>query len=176
VAQVPESGRVEIAVCDNVVYVKAVGKCLQKQGIALHEFASAMRKAGCREVILDLNECAGMDSTFMGTVMSMKTSFQDADGLKVINMNPACEKQLKGVGLLALLDVSRKAVVMPHLRLKKLGDPAYGALERMEIILKLHKELVEQNPDLNGEFGPCIEAIEQEIDERKRDGDGKAKS
>lgn len=171
-----DAGRVEVAACGNVIYARAVGKCLQKQGIAFYEFASAMRKAGCREIILDLSECSGMDSTFMGAVMSVKTIFDDADGLKIVNMCQACEKHFRGIGVLGLLDLAPGPVAFPPVRLIRLGDPAYGELGRMDVILKVHKRLVELNSDLQAQFGECIRAIEDELRERRKADDGKGKT
>jgi hypothetical protein len=59
---------IQVGVCGPSVWVKVEGKGSFLNSDNLKEFAREMLDQGYREFVVDLADCAMMDSTFMGTM------------------------------------------------------------------------------------------------------------
>src|SRR5215470_13134450 len=59
---------IQVGVCGPTVWVKVEGKGSFPNSDNLKEFARGMLDHGYREFVVDLADCAMMDSTFMGTL------------------------------------------------------------------------------------------------------------
>jgi len=50
------------------VYIRVIGRGSFQNSRPLERFTANMIESGCRQFVLDLEQCAGMDSTFMGVL------------------------------------------------------------------------------------------------------------
>ncbi|MEQ1854223.1 MAG: STAS domain-containing protein, partial [Chthoniobacteraceae bacterium] len=86
------------------VRIRVEGKGTFQTSPGLREFARRMIEEGRRKIIIDLEGCTGMDSTFMGTLAGIAMRLREAGGgdLWVINRSPRSAELLGGLGLDAL--------------------------------------------------------------------------
>ena len=86
------------------VWIRVEGKGSFQNSPALKEFSRKMLDEGRRQFIVDLKNCASMDSTFMGTLAGIAMRLREAGngGLWVVNRNARNADLLAGLGLAAL--------------------------------------------------------------------------
>jgi len=60
--------KILVSCVDRIVWIRVEGNGSSSDSTALKEFAREMIHRGAREFIVDLCNCAAMDSTFMGTL------------------------------------------------------------------------------------------------------------
>jgi anti-anti-sigma regulatory factor len=66
-----------VSCADRVVWVRVEGNGLSTNSTALKDLAKKMIHRGARDFIVDLCNCATMDSTFMGTLAGSLQGAQD---------------------------------------------------------------------------------------------------
>ncbi len=86
------------------VWIRVESRGSFQNSPALKEFSRKMIGEGRREFIVDLKNCATMDSTFMGTLAGLAMRLRDmgTGSLWVINRNERNAELLAGLGLESL--------------------------------------------------------------------------
>jgi len=162
-------GGYEVAVDKRTVYVRAKGLASMTNCLCVRDFIEDMLDEGRRIIVMDLAECTGMDSTFMGVLAGAASYPRDTGtakvGLAVINANASLIKLLTSVGLNELVLINPKHTETPNVAYYHLG--AQGSEEeRIALVRDAHQHLLKtskQNEDL---FGDLVEVLEAEM--RKR--------
>ena len=92
---------IQVGVNGPAVWVKVAGKGSFLNSGNLKEFAREMIERGYRKFIVDLNDCATMDSTFMGTMAGVALRLKELGGgdLRVVHCPPRSHELLSGLGL-----------------------------------------------------------------------------
>jgi anti-anti-sigma regulatory factor len=87
--------------------VKVEGKGSFLNSDNLKEFARAMLDQGYREFVVDLADCAMMDSTFMGTMARLALRLRELrDGhLHIVHCGSRNQQLLSGLGLDRIFDI-----------------------------------------------------------------------
>jgi len=91
------------------VHVRVVGRGTFQNGQPLRRYAQDMLAQGCDEFFVDLNQCQGMDSTFLGVLagIGLKLSQTDAKGrVHIVNVSARNMELLQTLGLDRLFDVN----------------------------------------------------------------------
>lgn len=163
----PTQGHFEVAVCDDTLYVRAVGLASMYNSSSLEAFANQQLAAGCRHVIFDLGECSGMDSTFMGVMAGLVKGEGDLPPprVTVVNAGPRNLRLLEGVGLTEVVKVIRDWMASPGLETEILHNDLSGE-ERLELVRRAHQKLIELNPKNREAFAPYLRLIEEELKKR----------
>ncbi len=101
----PTGDRVWVALHKRVALIRVEGRGSFKSSTALKEFGRAALAEGCNTAVLDMGDCVGMDSTFMGTLAGFATRLRQIEqgAMALINMNPRVR------GLVATLGLDRLA-------------------------------------------------------------------
>ena len=137
--------------------VRVRGRGSFKVGPALKQFGQSAIQGGCKHFIIDMDECVGMDSTFMGVLAGLAGRLKHDTGGRMVMMNLS----IKTLALLQTLGLDR--VIETHLEgcitgdLKKhLSDVVdMSALEgsfqdrklTLETMLAAHEDLIKVSPD-----------------------------
>src|SRR5947208_15784463 len=89
------------------VWVRVEGKGNVLYGGSLKEFALEMVNRGYREFVIDLEHCAMMDSTFMGTIAAVALRLKELGHghLHVIRCGDRSRHLLSGLGLDQIFDI-----------------------------------------------------------------------
>jgi anti-sigma B factor antagonist len=93
----------------NEVHVRIVGRGTFQNGQPLRRYATEMLARGCEHFFVDLNQCQGMDSTFLGVLAGIGLRLMQsgrAGKVHVINVSPRNIELLQTLGLDRLFDVN----------------------------------------------------------------------
>lgn len=140
---------IDVAIRDRNAYVRVHGRGTFKMGPSLKEFGMAAVDRGCTRILVEMADCTGMDSTFMGTLAGLAVQIEKCSGA-VILLN-ATEKNkllIKMLGLTRLVkfDVDIGAETnMPAMaeRLPVQNDKR----ELTEVMIHAHEVLVDVAPE-----------------------------
>jgi anti-anti-sigma regulatory factor len=127
---------------------------------------------GIRDLVVDLECCPMMDSTFLGTLTGTALNLMEQGGgsLSVLNANPRNQQLLTELGLNHLLELDVEGTAWPDERREACAQlstcneaKANGKEESAQHVLDAHQTLAELNPENRGRFRDVIHFLEQEI-------------
>jgi anti-anti-sigma factor len=93
----------------NDVHVRIVGRGTFQNGQPLRRYATEMLARGCEHFFVDLNQCQGMDSTFLGVLAGIGLRLSQgghAGKVHVLNVSARNVELLQTLGLDRLFDVN----------------------------------------------------------------------
>ena len=151
-----------VSCVDRIVWVRVEGNGSSTNSTALKDFAKKMIHRGAREFIVDLCNCAAMDSTFMGTLAGISIWLRElGEGcLSVVNPNKRNAESLCSLGLNQLSNVSVSAI-------KKDGQTFAIPLDddrttRTETMVEAHEALIKAVPENLLKFKDVIQYLKEE--------------
>ena len=88
------------AVVDDTAYIIVRVRATFKISPAFKQFCVAMMESGVKCLVLDMQDCSGMDSTFMGVVAGLANRLRRQDGtVMMINLSPHLRGLIETLGL-----------------------------------------------------------------------------
>lgn len=157
---------VEVAIRDQEAFIRVHGRATFKIGPSLKQFGVMAMERGCRRFIVEMENCVGMDSTFMGILAGLATTLKKSEGDVVLrNLS---EKNLFLVNMLGLthlvaIDNSAKTVIaMPtsgHILTQSSGDKK----QMTEIMIDAHETLIEAAPDNIIKFKDVLAYLKEDL-------------
>ncbi|MEK7269464.1 MAG: STAS domain-containing protein [Planctomycetota bacterium] len=121
---------------------------------------------GVRRLWLDLRQCPGIDSTFMGVLAGF---LREGVEVQVFGVGPRAQEQMEAVGLDRLVQFVSDP---PETGLPPLEPhPAQGLppASTVPFIEQAHRSLASSSPEADRLYSPFLKRLE---DERKRSGQG----
>src|SRR6516165_12111366 len=99
---------IQVGVSGPAVWVRVEGKGSFLNSGNFKEFAREMIDRGYREFVIDLHDCAMIDSTFMGTMagLALRLKALGQGHLRVIHCGERSRQLLSGLGLDQLFQIS----------------------------------------------------------------------
>ncbi len=170
----PEEDRIEVAIMDRAVYLKPLGFATQHNSLGIPDFVRAMFRAGCNSVAIDLAECKGMDSTFLGVIADAAIGAPHRPGrtVVVLNAHEAFIRQLQCIGLLPMICLHRERVEPPaQIQLCQIDSIEFpkSGYQRLQKVKHLHEQLAGLNKKNRRLFGPFVAMLQEELQlERER--------
>ena len=155
-----QDGRYLVATSSEAVYLRVVGLGTMRNCVAFKRFADEVRAGGCDKFVIDLAQCQGFDSTFMGVLLGLvfaKTT------VVVINVSPQHRELLRGVGLHRLLRLCDSTVETPEFHLKELEIAPASAASRARVMLSAHENLAKVDRRNEEKFGTFIRALREDL-------------
>ena len=156
--------------------VRVLGRGSYRISPALKEFGTVVLDQGAEGIVLDMSECVGMDSTFMGVLAGLAVRFkkeQRSPGAVVlIHLSPKLKRLLGTLGLDRLVEVHLAGHVPEELAalsgegLQKDGVQVNTNADRsdqMETMLQAHEDLVNALPENMPQFKDVIEFLRQDV-------------
>jgi len=155
---------------------------LRVEGSATHENTGSMRdflhrrfEKGYRTFVVDLENCPGVDSTFIGMLYALATQLARVDEtgtVEVINAAGRNERSIRKLGLdhRILIDSEgsrwsrERELVRENLKLPN-HCPPLSKRERAEMVLEAHEALVAANEENEKRFCDVVEFLRQELEE-----------
>jgi hypothetical protein len=127
-----------------------------------------MIEKGYAQVVFDLEDCAGMDSTFLGVIAGVATWDR---GLKppavtIVNASQNNAQLIEGVGLNELVEMCAGRVEPPGVRLETLQERTRED-ERLELLRVAHEKLIAIDERNEEAFGHFLRALQAEIERRR---------
>ena len=155
---------IRVARTKDAVFVGVVGLGNMNNSITFRAFADRMVSTGYRRFVVDLADCRGMDSTFLGILFSLTQTPPGTDRAEVIVVNPSPTtlKLLEEVGLNAVLKVKREATSVPSLSFEVLEEST-DPDRRLQTIREAHENLLRLDRKNEEQFGPFLKALSKEL-------------
>lgn len=163
-------GRVE-----DVFWLRIEGKGTFQNSLQVKEAVQKAVSQGSRQIVVDLERCPIMDSTFLGTLTGAAISLRDfPDGkVSVINANPRNLQLMSSLGLDFILEVDTDGSKWTDQRRRAtsmLGLCSEAAStdrqDQAEHVLEAHQVLADISPDNQCRFQDVIEFLEKELEDR----------
>ncbi|MBF0197305.1 MAG: STAS domain-containing protein [Planctomycetes bacterium] len=140
-----------------LIRVKGLGSMNNSNGF--YRFISEGHKKDFTDVCINLEDCDGMDSTFMGTLLLIHEETTNHDGnMVLINVSDYNRSKLDELGVGQFLDIGKKLEVPPELEYAPLPSEDDNN-ERMALVLRAHEELIKKNTDNEKKFGVFINSL-----------------
>jgi anti-sigma B factor antagonist len=160
---------IQVGVSGPTVWVKVEGKGSFLNSGNLKEFAREMLDRGYREFVVDLADCAMMDSTFMGTMASVALRLKELGHghLHVVHCGNRSQELLSGLGLDQIFDIHPNGA-RAH-ECEALGRPPRGRSpeaqkqEQTETMLEAHEALCEAAPENLFRFKDVLDYLKQDL-------------
>jgi anti-sigma B factor antagonist len=160
---------IQVGVRGPTVWVKVEGKGSFLNSGNLKEFAREMLDRGYREFVVDLAECAMMDSTFMGTMASVALRLKELGKghLHVVHCRNRSQELLCGLGLdqiFAIHDNGAHAPKCEMLEETPRGQSSEAEKkEQAETMLEAHEALCEAAPENLFRFKDVLDFLRQDL-------------
>ena len=144
-----------IYVCcaDSAVYLRVSGRGTFKNSVPLRVYVQRMLARGVRRFVVDIGECSGMDSTFMGTLTGIFTRLREAGGgsLDVINVSEKNRELLTELGLDQLFTIHSDAADFEKMaQAEPLVSPEkITSADVHKTVLDAHRSLAEEGHEDN---------------------------
>lgn len=166
---------VKVAVANGVGHAKVFGRGSFKISASIKEFGQALLTAGVNQMVIDLEHCVGMDSTFMGVTAGLCNRFHQKDGGKVmmIHCSEKIKRLMSTLGLDRLVDeVNREqdaagGCLPADADLEELAPKQESAIESAETMLEAHENLVRVHPDNELRFQDVLEYLREDIQRQR---------
>jgi anti-sigma B factor antagonist len=159
---------IQVGVNGSTVWVKVEGKGSFLNSGNLKEFAQEMVNRGYREFIIDLEGCAMMDSTFMGTMAGMALRLKELGHghLHVVHCGTRSYELLSGLGLDQIFDIHANGEASPECELLK-SKPGSAAdaqkKEQARTMLDAHEALCQAAPENFSRFKDVLDYLKQDL-------------
>jgi anti-anti-sigma factor len=148
----------------HAVTFRVEGRATMNQSLPLRQCAERLIAAGVSQVRVDLRACSYVDSTFVGTLLTLKKATdRHAGHFSLVMPSPACGKILQQMGLMDLLP-AESSELDPDAEWSDLAVPPADPTSFRQNVAEAHKELA----DLPGTTGKQFEAVMRCIEQTAR--------
>ena len=157
--------RVEVAIRDRDAFVRVHGRGTFKIGPSLKQFGVAAIERGCSRVIFEMQDCVGMESTFMGILPGLATTLKKTTGEVVLrNLTDKNLFLIRMLGLVHLVRVDDQGQA-------QIAEPTYGHSlspmgdrhEMTETMITAHEALIEAAPDNIVKFKDVLAYLKEDL-------------
>ena len=151
------------------VWVRVEGKGNFLNSGSLKEFAQEMVNRGYREFVIDLQNCAMMDSTFMGTLAAVALRLREIGQghLHVVHCGDRSRELLSGLGLDQIFEIRSNGAVPPPECEEMKENARDGAevkkKEQTETMLEAHQALCDAAPENISRFKDVLDYLKQDL-------------
>ena len=134
------------------------------------EFARQMVERGYREFVVDLDKCAMLDSTFMGTMAGVALRLKELGQghLRVVHCGQRSHELLSGLGLDQLFSIQANGKSAPECEPlsseSKAETPEEKKKEQKKEMLDAHEALCEAAAENIPRFKDVLEYLKQDLD------------
>ncbi len=162
---------IQVGVNGSSVWVRVAGRGSFLNSGSLKEFAREMVNRGFREFVFDLQDCAMMDSTFMGTMAGMALRLKELGQgrLHVIHCGQRSRDLLSGLGLDQIFDIRGNGPTAPECEALPQANGASpeaskdAKQEQASTMLEAHEALCEAAPENLTRFKDVLEYLKHDL-------------
>ncbi len=165
---------IQVGVNGQTVWVKVEGKGSFLNSGNLKEFTSEMVKRGYREFVVDLADCATMDSTFMGTIAGLALRLKEIGHghLDIVHCGQRSHDLLCGLGLDQIFSIHANGTAGPQCELLQREPTAQTAEEKKQEnakqMLDAHEALCEAVPENLARFKDVLDYLKHDLHQEPR--------
>ena len=160
---------IQVGVRGPTVWVKVEGRGSFLNSGNLKEFAREMLDRGYREFVVDLADCAMMDSTFMGTMASVALRLKEIGHghLHIVHCGNRSQQLLSGLGLDQIFDIESDGASSPECAALDQANKEQSSnsrkMDQAETMLEAHEALCEAAPENIFRFKDVLDFLRQDL-------------
>ncbi len=159
----PGGDCLRVSRAEDAVLIQVVGLGTMFLAPTLQALVESELRAGFRNFVVDLQECGGMDSTFMGTFIGLSTQVRNSYGwFYLVHVSDENMRLLKMLGVIHMVSVHAGEFPFAEGETTIL-HPTNDPYARQKQILSAHRLLTNADPENEKRFGPFIRAFEEEM-------------
>lgn len=169
-----------VGIFDGFSWIRCEGKGSFLNSPSVKAFGDERIAAGEHRLIVDLGECSGMDSTFMGTLAGMATRLSAMEGgvLQIAEPGERNRRSLEDLGLDFLMEIDPPAAVWRG-RVDEIrgvlkapqSTGALGQIQRVKHVLEAHQTLSGMNEKNAREFAGVVDLMESQVAAKEKPQD-----
>ena len=160
--------QVLVARHEKVVQIRVIGRATFKVSRELREYGLHVIRDGIGSLIIDLSQCRGMDSTFMGVLAMMGLEARGKAHLVIVNAGDQLRNLLESIGVSRLFEFAEKDMdkvtwqnlVEAAAEVTNMGDVA-------DTILDAHQTLMDLSPENVPKFKDVVDMLSHDLAEQK---------
>jgi len=158
----------QAAITDHTVFVRVIGRGSFKVAAPLKQFvAKVTSQRPISTVAIDLKECIGMDSTFMGVLAGLAGRLKKTNQtLELINLSDKNAQLLKTLGVDQVLSFYRDGHghQLAAQETESVPTDQASKKEMAETALQAHEKLVQISEENLPKFKRVIEFLKEDVD------------
>ncbi len=166
-----DADRIQVAIVQGIGMARVEGRGSFKVSASVKDFGASVLRAGIPTLVVDLRDCVGLDSTFMGVLAGLAVRFRkEIQGRVVLaNVSAKIQRLVSTLGLDRLVDIH----VVGESPVTETGGeaPAFTdipieaqtPLESAETMLEAHRNLVEAIPENQPRFQDVLDFLREDI-------------
>ena len=147
------AAKLMVLVGDQFACIRIIGRANFTSSVDFKMLVDELRQKGCDCFVLDLSECALMDSTFLGVLagLGLKLSGgnggQTRHGVELFNPSPRITELLETLGILHLFQITQGSFTAPATAQPLEHTPANASKTEMtRTSLEAHQTLIDLSP------------------------------
>jgi anti-sigma B factor antagonist len=162
---------------EGFTWIRPHGKGSFANSPALKAYFEKCLAEGGKLLVVDLSDCTGMDSTFMGTLAGIASRLSAVEGglLQIAEPGGRNRRSLEDLGLDFLMDIDPPAAIWRG-ALEIIRDGLHpiqqqaqpGRLQRSRHVLEAHKTLSDINENNARSFTNVVGMLEEEVAEKEK--------
>jgi len=166
------SDNLTAAYIDHIAVIRVEGRGSFKVSSPLKQFIhQVIEKKSANRIVIDMSDCTGMDSTFMGVIAGLACLIKSKQEFrfKLINLSEKNKKLLVTLGVDRVVDYALASEKDSELNTCDLcgGEPLTAdfsnKLDAAKTTLEAHETLVDINPDNYSKFKSVLEFLENDV-------------
>ncbi|NNE92042.1 MAG: STAS domain-containing protein [Verrucomicrobiales bacterium] len=171
---VSEEGSILVGCFEDVAWVRVNGNGSHANSHLVRDFADRCVGKGKRNIVVDLENCPGVDSTFIGILTGINLSIEESGksgGVEVLNANERNVQAICKLGLDSVIKMDREGTSWPEERKlvaenvsKPLPATELDVRERAELMLEAHEALVDANEENCCRFRDVLEYLKKDLE------------
>ncbi len=168
---------ITVGCLESTTWVQVDGRAGQGNCGNVKKFLRDRFDEGLRNFVIDLENCSGIDSTFIGMLYRLAVDVEQTGEQGGVHVVDACERNAKSItklGLDSKIQLHAEASEWSELKerissvlLPAAGDSALEKTERADMIIECHEALAEANSENRKRFNPLLSLLRKEQDEEE---------
>ncbi len=152
----------------DAVWVKVEGKGNFLNSGSLKEFSREMISRGYRDLVIDLENCAMMDSTFMGTMAGVALRLKEIGHghLHVVHCGERSRDLLMGLGLDQIFNIHANGSAAPRCEILSgapTAEPSVQKQQQAQQMLDAHEALCAAAPENFSRFKDVLDYLKHDL-------------
>lgn len=170
------NGSILVGCLGPVAWVRIDGAANHENAGQIREFLRGRLEKGWTRFVIDLQECVGIDSTFIGMLYRLAAdvvSQEKSGAVEVINPGERNERSIRKLGLDSLIQIDpdgsrweeEKSLIEENLKHPQC-DTVESEMDRAKLVLEAHEALIEANEENKSRFCDVVEFLKQDMESR----------
>jgi len=169
----PRPDRLDVAIQGGTAYIHVIGRGSFKVGAGMKQFGVASIERGCHQIVLDMAECSGMDSTFMGVLagLAFRLKQQDDGTIHIVNLSPRTRSLLATLGLDQVVDTYMTGATPDEFRevlaaeydVTEIAGGGDSRETTAQTMLEAHENLVSLTPENLPKFKDVLAYLREDL-------------